>query len=55
MRRCDKCEWWVRKPDGYGACHKRSPIAIADGYEAGTTVWPDIKHDDWCGEFKEKQ
>ncbi len=48
-RRCDRCEWWI-KLDHMGFCH-RYPPQVLPNYERD--LFPLVKKDDWCGEFKE--
>lgn len=34
-----------------GNCHKNAPTTVLSGEWAGLTDWPNIKIDNWCGDW----
>jgi hypothetical protein len=61
---CEKCKWFkvTDKAAGviYGDCRKQCPNFVQiknaiSGESYGKTAWPEVKSDDFCGEFEPKQ
>lgn len=51
--RCETCRYWhkgTHVPSGITlyTCRRGPP-------EAGITLWPVTEHDDWCGEWRERE
>lgn len=54
---CKNCKFFYElNTFNTGQCRRHSPErkeeSVHDNY---TRVWPIIKHDDWCGDFKQKE
>ena len=47
--KCDECKYY----DGWGRCRRNPPVVINVSDEV-KSVFPEIAHDDWCGEFVQK-
>lgn len=49
---CDSCKYWDPSFEvaERGLCRCRSPRLNTDG----SGIWPDTRHDDWCGEGEAK-
>jgi len=61
---CPHCRYWWRTSfcdlgkdfDGreiiLGICRRNAPKEVAN---CSTKQWPEVAHDDWCGEFETKE
>ena len=45
---CGNCAFWLHKPPDDSVCRCHPPTVTS----AGTTVWPQVNADDWCGEYR---
>ena len=48
---CQSCLFWIRIYSSRGTCKRYPPKPTAIGLPG---VFPEIKENDWCGEFKNK-
>lgn len=50
--RCDACKFYLPYNRTSGACRISPPaVNISRGPGSNNSVWPDVKADDWCGEY----
>lgn len=54
MKICGNCVW-LKSPEG--ECRRNAPrlslVEFKDGQgPVKLSLWPEVKYDDWCGEFK---
>ena len=56
MDECQHCRFFVQydAPPGnpFGRCHRRSPLVTGGLHCEVSTVWPEVKQDDGCGEWE---
>ena len=62
MKTCKDCKWndTTQESDGYGQCHKKTPIISANmdklhNCQPGGGYFPIVWDRCWCGEFQEKE
>ena len=54
---CENCRWWTEwdVPDTTrGYFHKQSPVIVSDRDAVYSSVWPDTKQNDFCGNWESK-
>jgi len=53
---CDNCRFWKQHGtpslSRLGFCRRRVPVVSISTVEA--SLWPETKHEDWCGEYEAK-
>lgn len=60
---CGSCKYFAALAIGADECRRRSPKVVPPQYQIGagshprllisrTTIWPNVKETDWCGEYE---
>lgn len=58
-RKCQNCEYYQQHQGSQGGVCRIKPPQVATsinvkGVGMPKAVWPNVRKDDWCGEFKQK-
>lgn len=49
---CEGCRYFHVTDDARQQCRIRPPTVVAHADDEPETVWPRVRRDDWCGQFK---
>lgn len=50
---CSNCVYGVIKNETECLCKRHAPV-ITPEYSGSMGIWPEVKRDNWCGEYVEK-
>jgi hypothetical protein len=54
-RICKNCKHYGNMTAGAGLCQRTPPTIVYDGsFNLTRSIWPEVAHDDFCGEWKSK-
>ena len=53
--KCKECKFFDRQIGSFGLCRHDTPAMSFSDDDLFGGVWPEVKGNDWCGEFQEKE
>lgn len=54
LQHCGNCMFRQRHPDDKAYCHRFPPAPLYPD-PGVVTRYPQVEHDDWCGEYKREE